>query len=181
MRREMGVGPGDQLVLHVGHLNRSRMDEAEMSAVARSPGRRLVIVGSTSTPHDPGLVQELEAAGCQVIGAYLPRIESLYGAADAYLFPTRAQRSSIGVPLSVLEALACGLPVVSTRFEGLPRLFPATPYVGFYSTLAQLERALAEAPPAPDPGARALVEPLDWAHIGEALERLLTQLVPRAA
>ena len=175
-RQRFGVAPDQQLILHVGHLNRSRMDEREMAALARHPGRRLVIVGSTSTPHDRELIHGLRRVGCRVIEEYVPDIQSLYAAADAYLFPTRAERSSIGVPLSVLEALASGVPVVSTRFEGLPRLFPATPYVTFYGTLAQLERALLELPTAPEPAARALVEQLDWQHIGATLEQLLTRL-----
>ena len=179
-RAELGIGKDERLVVHVGHLNRNRLDEGDIAALARAPGRRVVIVGSTSTPQDEALVRGLEAAGCRVIDRYLPHIERLYQAADAYLFPTRAQRSSIGVPLSVLEALACGLPVVSTRFEGLPRLFPAAAQVRFFSSLAQLERCLAELPPAPDPGARQLVQHLDWNGVAAAVERHLLALAARA-
>jgi glycosyltransferase involved in cell wall biosynthesis len=179
-RAELDVAADEQLVVHVGHLNRSRMDEAEIAAIARRPRRRVIVVGSTSTPQDPALVHGLEVAGCRVIGRYLPRIESLYHAADAYLFPTRAQRSSIGVPLSVLEALACGVPVVSTRFEGLPRLFPAATQVRFFSSLAQLERALDELPTAPDAGARQLVGHLDWSGVATTVERHLLSLVERS-
>jgi glycosyltransferase involved in cell wall biosynthesis len=180
LRAELEVGPDQQLVVHVGHLNRNRLDEAEMAALARLPRRSVVIVGSTSTPQDEALVRGLEAAGCRVIARYLPHIEHLYQAADAYLFPTRAQRSSIGVPLSVLEALACGVPVVSTRFEGLPRLFPAAAQVRFFSSLAQLERTLGELPRAPDPGARQLVQHLDWNGVAAAVERHLLALAARA-
>ena len=179
-RRALGVDASETLVLHVGHLNRSRLDAAEIRALARRPGLRFIVVGSTSTPQDRALIRDLESAGCRVIADYLERVEDLYAAADVYLFPTREQRSSIGIPLSVLEALACGVPVVSTRFEGLPRLFPATPFVRFASSTRQLERALAEAPPAGDPGARALVESLDWSRIGEIVESHLLGLCRRS-
>lgn len=175
-RERLGVRDDQQLIVHVGHFNRSRIDEHEMRALVRDARRKLVVVGSTSTPHDPGLIAGLRDAGCSVITEYVPTIERLYAAADAYLFPTRAQRSSIGIPLSVLEALACGVPVVSTRFEGLPRLFPASRHVRFYSSLAQLERALDELPPAPDPAARALVHELGWSHVSGRIERFLVEL-----
>lgn len=180
-RRQLGVGPGERLVLHVGHLNQRRMDVTEIASLARKPGRKFVIIGSTSTPQDPQLIRMLSEAGCNVICDYVPEIERVYGAADVYLFPTRDQRSSIGVPLSVLEALACGLPVVTTRFEGLPRLFPATPYVQFASSSERMDHGLASAPPAPDLRARALVEDLGWAGMSARIERYLEQIVARSA
>ena len=176
-REELGIGPDERFVLHVGHLNRRRMDSDEITRIAERPGHRVMVVGSTSTPQDAGLVRELEEAGCRVVSKFLPSIERIYGAADVYLFPTRDQRSCIGVPLSVLEALACGLPVVSTRFEGLPRLFPATPFVHFVSTNPQMDRALDEAPRAGDVRARKLVEDLDWEAVVTRIENHLKALV----
>ena len=173
MREELGIGPEERFVLHVGHLNRRRLDAVEVARIAQRPAHRVVVVGSSSTPHDAGLVRELEASGARVISDFLPEIERIYGAADVYLFPTRDQRSCIGVPLSVLEALACGLPVVSTRFEGLPRLFPATPLVQFVNSAAQMYRALDKAPPASDERARKLVEELDWPVVSARVERHL--------
>jgi glycosyltransferase involved in cell wall biosynthesis len=176
VREELGIGPDERFVLHVGHLNRRRMDSAEVARIARRPGHQMIVVGSTSTPQDTDLVRELEDAGARVISEFLPEIEKVYGAADVYLFPTRDQRSCIGVPLSVLEALACGTPVVSTRFEGLPRLFPATPFVQFVSSDAQMDRALDHAPPAGDERARKLVEELDWRVVSGHVERHLNTL-----
>ncbi len=180
-REELGIGPHERFVLHVGHLNRRRIDAEEVARIARLAGYRVMVVGSASTPQDPSLVRDLVDAGCEVVSEFLPNIERVYGAADVYLFPTRDQRSSIGVPLSVLEALACGLPVVSTRFEGLPRLFPATPYVRFVSTHEQMTQALAEAPPGGAARARELVEDLDWRGVGERVERYLAGIVARSA
>ena len=175
-REELGIGPEERFVLHVGHLNRRRLEASEVARIAQHPGHRVIVVGSTSTPQDPGLVRDLEAAGVRIVSEFLPEIEKIYGAADVYLFPTRDQRSCIGVPLSVLEALACGLPVVSTRFEGLPRLFPATPFVQFVSGDAQMDRALAQAPAAGDERARKLVEALDWPVVSALVEHHLNTL-----
>lgn len=175
-RRRLDIGANERLVLHVGHLSPRRMDPGEMARVARRPGWKLLVVGSPETPQDPKLVDLLADAGARVIREYLPRIEDVYAAADLYLFPTWDPRNSIGVPLSVLEALACGLPVVSTPFEGLPRLFPDTPYVRFAADVSQMGPALAAAPAAGAPEARALVEPLEWSRVGARVEDLLGEL-----
>lgn len=175
-RRALMVGETEQLVLHVGHLNALRMNVGDIVRLAARPGRRLVIVGSTHTPQDPMVVSALQAANCVVVRDFVPRIEEYYWAADAYLFPTRNDRSSIAVPLSVLEALACGVPVVTTRFGALPRLLPAGRAVRFAEDPVDFERALESLPVAPDPEARRVVADFGWdalaAQIGTALSRL---------
>ena len=42
---------------------------------------------------------------------------------DCYVFPTVHKKACIETPLSVLEAMACNLPIVSTRFGALPTIF----------------------------------------------------------
>jgi glycosyltransferase involved in cell wall biosynthesis len=46
--------------------------------------------------------------------------------ADCYVFPVHSVGDAIEMPLSVLEALACGVPVVSTRFGSLDDWLPAS-------------------------------------------------------
>jgi hypothetical protein len=41
-RRRLGLAAGERAILHVGHLNASRMDPEEMSRIAGRPGFRLV-------------------------------------------------------------------------------------------------------------------------------------------
>jgi len=54
----------------------------------------------------------------------LENIEKYYQAADCYVFPTIDPKFCVQIPISIVEAMACGLPVVATRFEGLPLFFP---------------------------------------------------------
>jgi glycosyltransferase involved in cell wall biosynthesis len=85
------------------------------------PGARLSIAGSgpelESLQH---LAKGLGLGACVAFTGRLdtPEIVSLYNQADVALNPSRADN----MPNSILEALACGVPVVSTDVGGVPYL-----------------------------------------------------------
>jgi hypothetical protein len=77
------------------------------------------------------------------------------------------------MPLSVLEAQACGLPVITTKFGALPRFFKSSAAIQFSPEPArQLEI---------DQGSvgRAETEPLvpDWQEITLQLEHMYRKLL----
>ena len=53
--------------------------------------------------------------------SYIPEVEDIYRLSDLYLFLAESDTAAIEVPLSVLEAMACNLPVICTPFGGLLR------------------------------------------------------------
>jgi hypothetical protein len=85
---------------------------------AAVPERDVVVIGSTSTPEDASLRTYLESAGVRVIREVVP-VHEFYRLADAYVFPTVDSEGCVEIPLSVLEALASGLPVLARPFGGL--------------------------------------------------------------
>jgi glycosyltransferase involved in cell wall biosynthesis len=129
LRRQYGIDDDAHVILHVGHLNLNRNVQI-LGALARLEGARVLLAGSSSTRQDPALIADLQSAGVEVFTGYHPHIEELYQLADLYVFPSSPATSpdetpAIEAPLSVLEAMACDLPVATTRFGGLPAMFEA--------------------------------------------------------
>lgn len=119
------------IALHVGHLKSKRNVQA-LKKIQSSRVQTLV-VGSTSTGIESRLVEELLLGGCLLITEYVEKIEELYRLSDCYIFPTPPENksASIEIPLSVLEAAACGLPIISTRFGGVFEVFEGVKGVEF--------------------------------------------------
>jgi glycosyltransferase involved in cell wall biosynthesis len=142
LRRAYGISPDRFVVLHVGHLKPSRNLDVLKRVKEHLPEVDVVLAVSSSTVPDQRVVQELTEAGVRIINRYVPHIEDLYQLADCYLFPVEDSQGCAELPLSVLEALACGLQVVTRRFGALPDVLPAEECVCFYDTLDELLAAI---------------------------------------
>jgi glycosyltransferase involved in cell wall biosynthesis len=117
LRAKYGTGDG-KVILHVGHMSVRR--NLEVLKRVAAGGWRLMIVSSTSTRHDPWTVRQIDDPSILVIDRYIENIGEIFRLADAYVFPTFAEMGAIEIPLSVLEAMATNLPVVTTDFGGIP-------------------------------------------------------------
>lgn len=122
LREQYGVSTEKFVVLHVGSIRKWRNVEV-LKEIQSDPNVQVVLVGRTSTKFEQDVAFKLERKGCKIINNYIPKIEEIYALSDCYVFPTTDPVGSIDIPLSVLEAMATNLPVVSTRFGGLPTIF----------------------------------------------------------
>lgn len=121
LRQKYGLPESSFIVLHVGSV-RSNRDLKILTRVSGDEGICVLIVASTSMPMDADIAAKLGKSGCVVWRRYFPNIEEVYQLSDLYVFPVVNEYGSIEFPLSVIEAMACNLPVVSTRFGALPRI-----------------------------------------------------------
>jgi len=117
-----------EILLHVGHIRETRNIRWLIEAQEKLKNVQVVIIGSTSTPSDNNLYQELTQSGVIVIQDYLPDVNELYQLSDYYCFPVVINTAAMEIPLSVLESMASNIPVMTTRYGRLPELFQEDDY-----------------------------------------------------
>lgn len=110
LKQEYGFSPDKTLVVHVGHCSAGRGLELFAELTDDSVERLVVVSGMFEDEHTKELLQR---SGVRVLSGYLPDVEKIYQMADVYLFPTKSAEHVINIPLSIMEALACGTPVAA--------------------------------------------------------------------
>ena len=123
VRREIGVGAGDFVLMQVARLDPIKDHATAVRAVGRAAERRgdvrLVIVGegAEAGPIDD-LIRGLGLGDHVLRLGVRSDVARLLGAADAVLLTSRSE----GIPLTLIEGMAAGLPVVATRVGGVPEV-----------------------------------------------------------
>ncbi len=156
--------PGRPVLMHVGHLKRNR----GLNVLAQLHGYRgwqVLIIGSPTTPAEPEVMEMLLAAGCVVQQAFIEDLPGLYSAVDSYAFPVSNRMGAIDMPLSVLEAMACNRPVLSTRFKALPRFLPEGEGLWYFHTIDEAKAGLDRIMDCPDAATRQKVAAFSWDNI----------------
>ncbi len=119
-RRAMGAGPDEMVLLNVGHNWRLKglgpLIESLAVLKTLAPGRRfrLVVAGRGRQGPYARLARGLGVGEGVFFAGVRRDIEALYAAADVYVHPTFFDACS----LALFEAMASGLPVVTTRRNG---------------------------------------------------------------
>lgn len=110
-------------VLHVGRFMTAKrhatLIEAVAKAVARTDGLQVVLVGDGPLRAEVerqvegfGLSEKVSFAGLQ------STVAGFYQDADIFVLPSEYE----GLPMTIIEAMASGLPVIATRVGGIPSL-----------------------------------------------------------
>lgn len=116
MRRHLSDGnPDDFLMLYVGRLSQEKQVERLRAVLDHVPGTRLAIVGDG--PYREDLQRIFAGTQTKFVG-YLKgeELSRAYASADIFAFPSALETFG----LVVVEAMAAGLPVVSSRVGGVP-------------------------------------------------------------
>jgi UDP-glucose:(heptosyl)LPS alpha-1,3-glucosyltransferase len=116
-RQQWDLAPEHTVALFAGMNYRLKGLEPLLRAVALLPAEspfRLVVAGSPDTAAFERLARRLNVAERVRFIGYCSDMRNCYFAADFFVHPTFYDPCS----LVVLEALACGLPVITTRYNG---------------------------------------------------------------
>lgn len=112
------------VLLSVGNLVPAKGHDLAIHALARIPGAQLVIIGEgVDRSRLQSLVSDLELAGrVRFVGNMLQsELRDYYGAADVLLLASERE----GWPNVLLEAMACGTPVIAAEVGGTPEIVAA--------------------------------------------------------
>jgi len=142
LRKKWRLPLDKKILLHVGHINENRglFDLFEIA----SHSNHVLIIGSTSTVQDEKLKKGLISRGATVVDDYVETIEEIYQMADLYVFPTRIYSAAMEFPLSVLEAMACGLPILTVPYGGLVDYFEKNQCFQYYRNPSDARTLAAE-------------------------------------
>jgi glycosyltransferase involved in cell wall biosynthesis len=119
-REAIGLRPGDFMIVQVARLDPLKDHWTALRAVQRVAGKhpevRLVLVGGG--PEEENIERGIRALGLEknvrMLG-FRADCAPLLQAADIFLLTSLSE----GIPVTVIEAMAAGLPVVSTDVGGL--------------------------------------------------------------
>jgi glycosyltransferase involved in cell wall biosynthesis len=141
LRNQYGISPGSFVCLHVGRID-ARLNLSGLIELAGQPGASVVVVARSIRSGHENARAVLDGAGVDVVDQRVP-VEEYYRMADCYVYPVDDCGDRAELPLSVFEALACGLPVVSTPLGGLRDFLPGGEDLRYVESVPELAGAVA--------------------------------------
>ncbi len=171
LREKYGFPADKYLIFHVGHINMNRNVQF-FKKIQGLDNIQTVVVGSASTPQDRILTQQLKEKGVIVIDQTIEKIEEIYQCVDCYLFPVLSEGACIEIPLSVFEAMAANLPVVTTRFGGLPNLVDEQDGFFYADSQDDIITKIVAARKIDDAQTRKLAERFSWENVARQILEL---------
>jgi glycosyltransferase involved in cell wall biosynthesis len=146
LRKDYGLNEKDFIVLHIGPVRRGRN---QVELLSQLEDEKILLIPSITNRSEEEAYKELlrisERSNKRVIiwRKYFPNIEDIYALSDVYVFPVFEKLNSIDIPLSVLEAMSCNLPVITTEFGGLTRVLKTGSGLFFIERENQLKGIIA--------------------------------------
>jgi len=128
IRRDLGWNEHERVVAFVGFFSRDKRPDllfrAWQRVAARGVAAKLVYIGATASPYfeiDRGLAEGIRARAAQMGRAAdvvfvepTHAMDRYYRAADVFVLSSVREAH----PVSLVEAMACGIPVIASRIEG---------------------------------------------------------------
>lgn len=192
LRSKYSIPLDKYVILHVGHITPWR-SLGILNELAANRRTHVLIIGSTSLfkPYHE-ILDSLKNNGCDVRLEFFQNVAEIYQLSDCYVFPGgfdqkdnlpfftagKKRVPAIEIPLSVLEARACNLHVVTSRFGGLERLFSSDEGTHFFDSESELLDIIEQIRTKNgSPQTRKNIMNYDWTNLSEELIRLYETLM----
>ncbi|AOW50198.1 glycosyltransferase family 4 protein [Acetobacter ascendens] len=185
IRAELGTSTQTPVIIVVSRLVRHKGYPELLAAMERVPEAELWIVGERLASDHGANMDEYLTKARAVLGprlkclGYRADIPALLAAADIFVLPSHFE----GLPMSIIEAMLCGLPVVATNIRGsreqvVPRetglLVPPGTIAELAKTLTTLVQNPALCQRMGDAGLKRALRLFDEKTILQTTTRLLT-------
>ena len=117
MREEFGLTESDEFIASIGELDDNKNHITVIKALATLGRKDFKYVVCGVGPNKDMLLAEAEHMGLKenvILAGYRSDIPDVLNAADIFVFPSFHE----GMPVSALEAMACGLPIICSEIRG---------------------------------------------------------------
>lgn len=117
MREEFGLTESDKFIASIGELDDNKNHITVIKALATLGRKDFKYVVCGVGPNKDILLAEAEHMGLKenvILAGYRSDIPDVLNAADIFVFPSFHE----GMPVSALEAMACGLPIICSEIRG---------------------------------------------------------------
>ena len=117
MREEFGLTESDKFIASIGELDDNKNHITVIKALATLGRKDFKYVVCGVGPNKNMLLAEAERTGLKdnvILAGYRSDIPDVLNAADIFVFPSFHE----GMPVSALEAMACGLPIICSEIRG---------------------------------------------------------------
>lgn len=125
LRRSLGILPGTKVILSIGRLSREKGQSDLVKAFSfvyrnHSDAKLLLILVGTGPEYQSlkNMAENLNLADSVLFPGHQADVSPFYTIADVVVLPSHTE----GSPNVLLEAMAAGLPIVSTAVGGVPEI-----------------------------------------------------------
>lgn len=113
-RKELGIPQNATLLISVGELNKNKNHETVIRAIANLDVYYIIAGKGGLQNHLQDVINELNMTEQVKLLGFRNDIQDLCHISDIFIFPSFRE----GLSVSVMEAMACGLPVVCSNIRG---------------------------------------------------------------
>jgi len=172
------IGTNTLKVISTGRLEAIKGYNYLIDAISDMKNIELILIGEGNEKTNLRNIAKTSKAKIKLMG-YIPhdQIAMEYGKADVFVLPSLNE----GMSNSMLEAMACGLPIISTNTGGTKELINGNGFIVKMRDAVAIKNAILNYIENPDLirdhgiKSRKIAERFDWKHIAEAYLKIYNE------